>query len=142
MATQNGVFSGSNRISKKNTVSYIIPTKHSQKINIKTLKKVNVFFNCQLDYWPGHGRTYRTVCYGPGDSTNTNYIQYSQYTCSRLTNLCACETFDKVVHGRLHHKPGVTAGFKHGSMSSYRGGCVGGTLGQGSTYHKVQFFTT
>ena len=28
-------------------------------------KKIKVFFNCRLDYWSGHGRTNRTVCYGP-----------------------------------------------------------------------------
>ena len=43
MATQNCVFSGSKRISKKNTVSFIIPTKPSQKINIQKLKKLMFF---------------------------------------------------------------------------------------------------
>ena len=43
MANQNCVFSGSKRISKKNTVSFIIPTIPSKKINTKFLKKVDVF---------------------------------------------------------------------------------------------------
>ena len=35
-----------------------------QKNKYKKLKKL-IFLNCRLDYWSGHGRTNRTVCYGP-----------------------------------------------------------------------------
>ena len=37
--------------------------------------KVNVFFNCRLDYWSGHGRTNRTVCYGPATHPNVNWTR-------------------------------------------------------------------
>ena len=51
--------------------------------------KLNIFKNYRLDYWSGHSRTNRSVCYGPVDEPlkATDYFAYLGSTLSTDVNI-------------------------------------------------------
>ena len=74
------VVSVSKRISKKYWLDY-----YSDQTRANFFLQNEFFFNYRLDYWSGHSRTNRTVCYGPvyllHTAISASCLIYLKYHC-------------------------------------------------------------